>query len=299
MVLPLSRLVASMPHDLLSDRFALWSALRAGLATLAPQDLQGMVVVVSLTSVVATIAYVLALAVAWRTRVCGVYVDLVFFFATAFFLTSVLTFPNNSRDLFSYIAQLRVLGIYGANPYATSPASFGHDQYLAYSDWPTETMPYGPVWTFLATGWERLFMGDLARDILALRSLLFFFNTASAYLIWRIAAVTRRSQSLFALVLYAWNPIVVLKGQIHVEPMMVFFMLLGIYLHLCDRWWPALTAWTFSALVTLLLRSSLRISAACGSVGRSERGSLPLVVSAVSRLHCSRHSGMAGVWCPG
>jgi len=240
-----------MAHSsaVLIQRLALWSAI----SRLPVPDLHTALAVISIgtaTTVFTLICYTLALWLSRRAGVNPVNLGIVLGFPLLFFATSFLTLPNNTFDLYSYILWARVFNVYRANPYLTPPATFGNDPYLPFADpsWNQVTVPYGPVWTYLSVLWQGWAGEDIVGNLLSLRALLVGFNLANVALIWKILSRLNPAYRLTGLVFYAWNPIVVLKGQKHVEPVMVFFLLLSVYLYITDREWHALMALTLSAL---------------------------------------------------
>lgn len=233
----------------LIHRLPFWSAI-SRFPIPESNAAQVAVAIVTASTIFTMACYVLALRISRRISIDPISLTIVIGFAIVFTLTTVLTLPNFSGDLYSYTLNARVFNVYGANPYATPPAAFVSDPYLKFGDpsWNQLIVPYGPTWTYLSILWQRLAGGDILQSVLAFRGLLFGFNLANVALIWMILGRLKPAYRLTGIIFYAWNPIVVLKASKHVEPVMVFFLLLSVYLLVTNREWLALVALTLSAL---------------------------------------------------
>lgn len=183
-------------------------------------------------------AIVLVLAWRWRDRVPH---SLFFAFPVLFAGALVLMYPPNAAsDLFHYHADARTAWIFGHNPFVVPP---GDTNYPLLFSWNTQPTPYGPVWTLL-TGifvplmrpTEHLLAVLIGFKVLAAASLL-----GCGWLIYRIVATTFPGWQVFAFVLFAWNPYVLLRvvGNGHNDLVMMFFVLLAL-LAAQRRAWTAL-----------------------------------------------------------
>jgi hypothetical protein len=90
------------------------------------------------------------------------------------------------------------------------------------------------------------------RTVLVFRLALLACNLANAGLVWQILKRIRPSDALTGLIFYAWNPVVVMRGQDHNEPVMALGLLLGVYALLQGRRWWGLAATTLSGLAKFL-----------------------------------------------
>ena len=237
----------------LIDQFPIWKvALELPLPV--PTTAWAVISVLMATAMVTLGCYILALRITRLTRVSPITLSIVIGFAILFFLTSTLSMPNFSGDLYSYILYARVSSIYHANPYAVPPATFGSDPFLQFADpsWSQVITSYGPVWTYLSSIWQRLAGEEVVRNLLAFRVLLLGFNLANVALIWKILGRLNPTYLVTGILFYAWNPIVVLKGQGHLDTVMVFFILLSVYLYVIDREWLGLIAITLSVLTKFI-----------------------------------------------
>ena len=198
--------------------------------------------------VAATFAvYFVALAVAWAPR--GHLPPLLVLGAPAVFALILLSmYPPTAVDIFHYQASVRVLWVHGGNPLTVSPDHFPYP--IGYS-WAGQPAPYGPLWPILAAP-AALLPGDhfvaglYAFKLIAAASLL-----GCAVMVWRIVALTRPGQQALAVVLFAWNPFVLLRvvGNGHNDLVMMLFLLVSLELTLRRRWQWAFVALACSALV--------------------------------------------------
>jgi hypothetical protein len=245
-VVPLAPRYMEAPAARIGSRWAFWRALMAQ----SPPGDADVVVIALAAALLPLAAWLAALWLAWHVPATRPLLAVVSGFALLFFLTSVLSLPHNSHDLYGYISYARVAGIYGANPYVVPPIDFAPDPFLAYNPlpWIQSTVPYGPVWVFFSALVVRLGGDSQAGTVLLMRSALLACNLANVALIAFVLNRHNPRHVLPAVLFYAWNPVVVLKGQDHNEPLMVFFLLLAVALYYAGRRWLGLAALSLSAL---------------------------------------------------
>ncbi|MEO8285658.1 MAG: hypothetical protein ABI670_04435 [Chloroflexota bacterium] len=260
-LIPQSPSYMASPRSLLISQFPFWSAVTQ-LPIPVPRNGVDVVALLLATVLLCSVCYALALRAGASALVTKATVAVVVGFALVFWLSSVLTLPNFSSDLYIYMSYARVGDVYQANPYIYSPADFVGDPFLQFADWIHTTTPYGPLWTHLSTGWSHIAGENIAAGLLLFRLLFFGFNLANIVLIWKIAERLNPAYRLSALIFYAWNPIVVLKGQSHLEPLIVFFVLMGVYVYLRKWEWLAVVMLTFSVLTKFVTAPLLIIYAA-------------------------------------
>ena len=132
----------------LIHRLPLWSGI-VGLPLPVPKTSLAVVTKLMAMVILTLACYPLALWVSRRTSANPITLSIVLGFAVLFFLTSALSLPNFSHDLYSYILHTRVFNIYQANPYVVPAATFTNDPYLQFADpsWIQLVTPYGPTWT--------------------------------------------------------------------------------------------------------------------------------------------------------
>ncbi len=246
-VIPQTAPYMESPRALLIDRFWAWGAITR-LPISPPGTASEAVGLLFAATLILIACYFAALYLSKRVTISPAVIAVAFGLATLFWLTSVLALPNFSSDLYIYILYARLASVFQASPYVYSPADFDLPSNLQLAGWTHTTTPYGPAWTYLSTGWSYLAGDDIAVNVIVFRVFLFAACLANAVLIWKILGRVNPSYRLPGLIFYAWNPIVVLKGMGHVETVMLFFVLLGLYLYLRQREWAALIILVVSAL---------------------------------------------------
>ena len=270
----LPRIAATEPASPLIDTLGFWRAV-ASLPISQSDDAFGAIIVAA--ALLAPAAYLGALRIVWRRPATRAAVWTAVGFALVFWVTFVLALPDSNGDLYVYLAFQRVWLVHGVNPYIAPPASFPTDPILLYADpaWMQMVTPYAPVWTYLGMAVGKLVGPDIILGVLGQRVLFFGSGLLSLTLIWKILGRLNPDLRLTGLVLYAWSPVVVSKGQAHTESVMVALMLLGVFWASRHRAHLALVSLTLSALVKVV--------------------TAPLLVSYLLREWWSRPRGRA-VW---
>lgn len=196
--------------------------------------------------------------------------------ALLFSVTLVWLLPMTS-DLLGYLGQARLMTDLGMNPLlnavAESPSARMFQSYnTVYSATPSN---YGPAWILLAS------VGTLGRNdsilgLLYLKLIGLAAYLCSVWLLSSILAVTKPQMAGKGMVLFAWNPLVLLMavGDGHNDVVMMALVLLVMWLSLHRRWVLAaatlvLSIWVKYVSVILL---PLFLLYAFRSEGRVARG---------------------------
>ena len=206
--------------------------------------------------------YGVALAAAWRTS--GRLPRVVLFgFPVLFALALLAMYPPTAVDLFHYHADARTLWVHGSNPLTVPPSE---NPYPIGMSWANQASPYGPLWSLLtgfavAPAGKNMLAGVLGLKVIAAASYL-----ASAWFVYRIVARARPGQEALAVVLFAWNPFVVLRvvGNGHNDLVMMALALAAIERAQVRNWWLAFLALACSVLVkyaSVLIAPSLLLFA--------------------------------------
>lgn len=164
------------------------------------------------------------------------------------FSAGLLTFAYNafSYDLFNYIFDAKVITFYHSNPYHHYALQYPHDPMLSFMHWVERTYPYGPLWLAITIPFS--FLGGqiflITFYLFKLIASLSFVGTA--YVIEKTAKRILPQQSLFALVLFAFSPLVLIEGLVsaHNDMVMIFLSSLALYLLIRERY-----VFSFSSLV--------------------------------------------------
>ena len=161
--------------------------------------------------------------------------------------------PFYSFDAFHYLATARVQYFYGANPLTVAPAAFAADPLLRLSDWGELPSPYGPLWSLLLALPSYAVRGsaDATVNLLALKGLVVALLLLTAWLVGATAERLRPGSRTAAIVLFGWNPLVLLHiaGDAHNDIAMACLLALALWLVTSGRPVGAAAALTLSFLV--------------------------------------------------
>lgn len=153
----------------------------------------------------------------------------VLLFGAAFAVSALCSRRLFSTDLFSYVLNGRITGLYGGNPYVDVPAQFPDDPYVPLVVWREVPNHYGPLWTFVSVAVTRLGEEELAVTLLLFRLVTAVASVAAAYLIWRLLQRSDPERAAFGTALWAWNPLVILEsgGSGHNDAVLGLLLLLA------------------------------------------------------------------------
>jgi len=178
-------------------------------------------------------------------------------FGLVFGLTLVWLYPVSANDLFRYVLRGRIWAVYGASPMLHPPNDFPNDPYIMFAgefgDW---VSGYGPLWELLVQIPMRLGATGMTPGAISLKFLALFFYLVSVVLIgWAAgrggqAAARKQRTPLMGLLLFAWNPMVLLEGMGNGHNDMVWLALLIVGLLLWERrlWWATAVALSLAAM---------------------------------------------------
>jgi alpha-1,6-mannosyltransferase len=152
---------------------------------------------------------------------------LVIGWALLFFIPLLLIYPYGAADIFDNIVHGRILGVYGANPFAQAAVNFDNDPFVPYSYWKKAPSAYGPLWEVMAAGAARLAGDGIITNIFVFKLLPGLFLLGSAALIALILRKESPAKALGGFLLLAWNPSVIYEtvGNGHNDPAMIFWVL--------------------------------------------------------------------------
>ncbi len=153
----------------------------------------------------------------------------VVFGLTLFALPSLL-----SSDVYSYAANGRITAIEHASPYVQPPSAFP-DVVLAVGDWRDAVSVYGPFWERIDAALAALMPGaDVLGVVVGYRLLALVALAASSVLVWWLVGhcfdeADRRRAQVSALLLWTWNPLLLLEleANAHNEGVMLALVLLA------------------------------------------------------------------------
>ncbi len=152
-----------------------------------------------------------------RALFCTIMIITLVFSVTYLFAPAILTL---SQDVFLYGLYGRLVTVYHVNPYSVSLGAFPHDllqQGILQGTQATQatqavkgTRSPGPVWIDLSIPVVLLARESVANVILGFRLIGLAAHLVNAVLIWVIVGKLKPEARIFATVLYAWNPLVLL-----------------------------------------------------------------------------------------
>jgi hypothetical protein len=138
------------------------------------------------------------------------------------------------NDPLVYASYSRLLAVYHANPYFVVMQAFPHDPLTSIDNYAQSVAAYGPLWLLVCGFWGFWLPASAGAFVLAFRTVAVTSLLASTWLVGRTLKTLGRSPSVVTtgMVLYAWNPLVLLESCVgaHNDAFMLFLVLLGIYL---------------------------------------------------------------------
>lgn len=163
--------------------------------------------------------------------------------AIFFRLSLFLMTPNLTDDYFRYIWDgLFIAG--GENPYLIMPSAFISSPEVVPGistslyeqlNSPNYYTAYPPVSQLIFGISAKLTGANIFGNILLFRGIILLTELGSIILLYKLAKVFGRTTN--AILIYALNPLVIIEltGNLHLEAVMVFFLLLAIYLLVRER----------------------------------------------------------------
>jgi hypothetical protein len=157
-----------------------------------------------------------------------------------------------SQDIFLYTTYGRMASFYHVNPYIVSPTVYTTDLFHVFLlDKELSVAHYGPLWIDMTLPVVTIARASVVNILFGFRLLGFIFYLANAMLIWLILAKLKPEMRISGVILFAWNPLVLLSGvsEAHFEMVVITFLLLGVLLFQRRSF---LLSWVFMLLATLL-----------------------------------------------
>jgi hypothetical protein len=219
----------------LVQELSLWSFVTS-LPLPIPSHTLLIAVLLVIFTLLGFIAYGAAIVISWN-RQSRPLLFIVVLSALLFFLISTWSLPNSTTDIYHYILHGRLAAVYDSNPYYVLADEFPEDPLYPYASRKYTSRPGDklPAWMLMNMLLARLAGDKVITNILFYRSTLLLFNMANVAV---IAAILRRLNPRYLLsgvVLYAWNPIVVIYGQSKIDIVMAFYLLLAVLLLISGR----------------------------------------------------------------
>lgn len=150
-----------------------------------------------------------------------------------FITTAILTFSYNafSYDLFNYIFDAKIITYYHQNPYMHKALDFPQDKMLGFMHWTQRTYPYGPVWLALTIPLSYSGLQIFLVTFFLFKLLMSASFLGTCYYIEKISKKLFPKNSLFNLVFFAFNPLVLIESVVsaHLDIVMIFFAMIAVW----------------------------------------------------------------------
>ena len=157
-----------------------------------------------------------------------------------------------SQDIFLSATYGRMASFYNVNPYLVSPTAYPTDIFHMFLlGQGLGAAHYGPLWIDMTLPVVIIARESMANILFGFRLLGFISYIANAMLIWAILAELKREMRIAGVILFAWNPLVLLLGvsEAHYEIVVITFLLLGVLFYQRRSF---LLSWLFVLLASLL-----------------------------------------------
>ncbi|MDX9893620.1 MAG: hypothetical protein RB292_04405 [Patescibacteria group bacterium] len=176
---------------------------------------------------------------------------LVFLLGALLLFTLVLAIPVSLSDFYHYFFEDVALIVHGLNPYFSSPIGIPAEPASWLSGWRFLPAQHGPARIFLTMPLALLSGGSVVTALFLYRLFFGLVVLASALLIYKILENLKSKNSLMAVLLFLWNPLIIYETMLNggTDILMVFWFLLAIYLVLIRRDYLAILSLTVSIMV--------------------------------------------------
>ncbi|HEY4385790.1 MAG TPA: hypothetical protein VGN34_15145, partial [Ktedonobacteraceae bacterium] len=173
-------------------------------------------------------------------------------FAALFSCTMVfapLTNTAFTQDLLLSGLYGRMVALYHVNPYVVAPTTFAQD-FFQQALKTQQVAHYGPVWLDISMLATLFAQNSLAQELLTFRLLGLIAHLLNCFFLWAILGHVKPERRFSGVLLYAWNPLVLLLGiaQPHQELVLVLLLLLAIFFFAHNALLPG---WVFLLLAAL------------------------------------------------
>jgi len=153
---------------------------------------------------------------------------------TVFLITAILTLSYTafSYDIFNYVFDAKIVTQYNENPYFKKALDYPNDPMLSFMHWTHRTYPYGPTWLIATVPLSFLGLQYFLPTYFLFKLLAAGAYLGSVFAISRIMRVVAPKYELQAMVLFAFNPLVIIESLVsgHNDIVMMFLCLLAILL---------------------------------------------------------------------
>lgn len=221
------------------------------IGSLLPTSPAQVVLIVVIASTLGFIGYSAAVWLAWRPST--IWIRRIALIGGVVFLSlPLIALPNQQTDIWDYVAFGRLSAVYGESPYEVAPSAFPDDPLYQYASpqYREQVDNKLPTWTLISTALAAVAGSDPISALMTYRVALWLMNMASLLLIVLITRRLAQERQAAGIVLWAWNPIVVIWGD-KTDALMVLLLLISAMVLLRHRT-LAVIPLALSALVKLI-----------------------------------------------
>jgi hypothetical protein len=210
----------------LFDQFTVWQWVTS-LGWPLPTSPAQAVLIVVVVSTLGFIGFSAAVWLAWRPAT--IWVRRIALIGGVVFLSlPLIALPNQQTDIWDYVAFGRVSAVHGESPYDVAPSAFPDDPLYEYASPQYREHPDNklPAWTLISTVLAGVAGSDPVTALMTYRVSLWLMNMASLLLIILITKQIGHERQAAGIVLWAWDPIVVIWG-LKTDALMVLLLLVA------------------------------------------------------------------------
>lgn len=155
-------------------------------------------------------------------------------------MSIVLLFSYNafSYDLFNYMFDARIVTLHHQNPYIHKALDYSTDPWINFMRWTHRTYPYGPIWLMLTIPLSFIGFQFFLPTLFLFKSLMVISFLGTVYFIGKILEKLSPQRKLLGMVLFAFNPLVIIESLVsgHHDIVMMALSLWSIYLILNTKY---------------------------------------------------------------
>ncbi|UCC53166.1 MAG: hypothetical protein JSV68_04200 [Anaerolineaceae bacterium] len=252
-------LVPLTPARMMRDSVALfadlpiWSAIAAAPLPI-PQNTQTLGLLLIVMTALAFGVYGAAVVLSWGAKPTRGSRLVALIFTAVFWLIFFWALPNINTDIFNFIVRGRLAAVHQSNPYYSAADEFPDDPLYPYASKRFTHAPGSklPAWMVINTALAWVAGDDPTVNLLLYRGALYLLSGANLLMIGVLLRKLYPQHLLSGILIYAWNPIVIIFSGSKVDTVMAFYLLIGAILLLAHRRILAMIPLALSALTKLL-----------------------------------------------
>ena len=162
----------------------------------------------------------------------------------------VLGFAYNafSYDLFNYIFDAKIVTYYHQNPYEHKALDYASEPMLSFMRWTHRTYPYGPIWLGITVPLSFIGFQYFLPTFFLFKTLMICCFLGTVWCISKILRIVSPHYEILGMAFFALNPFVLIESVVsaHIDIVMIFFIMLGMYLLTQKKYMLAFVVLVFS-----------------------------------------------------